>query len=198
MIIYIEGVDGSGKTTLANKLTTRLNQLAPLKKIKVVPDGESMISTRPDLPGRLSKADLIITMDKMANSTDTVYICDRGPISDIIYRMFDDEEPVLTLEAFWTFWLVHTQSMVVVHCDTDNSNRLMLSRGENNPVSIQHHKTIRAIYNELMPFFGAIKYDITDAPDNLDIINTILSRLWQGRDRHQNLMSILKGDQHEQ
>ena len=39
MIIYIEGVDGSGKTTFSKSFSKRLETLSKLNGIKVEPDG---------------------------------------------------------------------------------------------------------------------------------------------------------------
>lgn len=181
MIIYIEGVDGSGKSTLRDRLLKRLEQVKNLRKIKIEPDGELLIPTRPDAYNRVNKEQLFEQLTTMATDPETVYICDRGPISDIIYRAFDEFEPVSSLNELMWFWLRNGLLIVVVHCVNDRSEELMLQRGEDNPVAIQYHKALKHMYQQIMPLFGAINYDFsTESDEKLDTINTILAKLWAG------------------
>lgn len=201
MIIYLEGVDGSGKSTLKKELADRLFQLAELKEITVVPEGETMIPTRPLAPDRVDAKTLLQRLHDMANDLNTVYICDRGPLSDIIYRAFDDYKCVIPLEVFWTFWLANQHFIVTVFCDSNTSYTSMMERGDNNQYAINNHYAIRHLYQQIMPLFGPVKYDMGgDAEYRLLIKNQILARLWVGRDNYYKINGLLKlkGDYHEQ
>lgn len=188
MIIYIEGVDGSGKSTLKGRLLKRLEQIKDLHNIKIYPEGETLIPTHPSKANRLSREDLFKQLSKMANDPNTVYICDRGPLSDIIYRAFDDYKPLVSLEELLWFWGTQGIMIVTVHCVNDRSEELMKERGEENPVAIQYHKALKYIYNQIMPLFGAINYDFSvESDEKLSSINTILARLWAGRNKFNQL-----------
>lgn len=190
MIIYIEGVDGSGKSTLKDRLVKRLEQVKNIHGVTIFPEGETLIPTRPQAPNRITKVALARQLLKMASDPDVVYILDRGPLSDIIYRGFDDYEPVLTLDMFSLLWNNFPMS-VMVHCTNKNAEEYMLSRGEDNPTSLNHHKALTHFYNQILPLFNAIKYDFTEETDDkLTTINTILARLWAGLARHRHMEEV--------
>ena len=185
MIIYIEGVDGSGKTTLKEHLAKRLKQLRLVKGIEeIIPDGEKLIPTHPTRPGRLTGKELLQKIFEMTIEVDKVYICDRGPISDIIYRTFDEHKVVTTLRDFCELIMVIRPLLVMVHCDSDKSLDLMKARGDENPIAYEKHKELRYLYQQLMGLFGAIKYDVATMGDKMqDSVNLILAILWEGKDK---------------
>lgn len=191
MIIYLEGVDGSGKTTLKEALTKRLTQLEPIRGVKVYPEGESLIPTRPSDPNRLNALELVTKLYDMATDPGMIYICDRGPISDIIYRAFDEHHPIMPLEAFWTWWLGNQQVIVIVHCDTNRSEQLMKDRGDNNPTAINHHKSLRYLYKQIMPIFRPVKYDI-ETSDLLTTTTQILATLWTHSREYREVRGLSK------
>jgi thymidylate kinase len=182
MIIYLEGVDGTGKTTLANALADRIEQLKRTHNItKVVKNGESLINTHPLKPNRLTENELLIQLYQMTIDLSTIYICDRGPISDIIYRAYDEYPTVTTLENFWVFWMAHQHIFICVHCDSDKSEELMKRRGDDNPVVYTKYQELRYWYKQICPLFNAVKYDIDTMGHNMsEPINKILARLWTG------------------
>lgn len=179
MIIYLEGVDGTGKSTLADALAKRLEDLKPVKGFSVVRDGELLIRTRPG-SRKLNQEQLIEKLSDMAISGDTIYICDRGPLSDIIYRTFDDESPVLPLDNFWFIWLAHQMFIVTVFCDSDKAQELMVARGDDNATAINRHKELRYLYQQIAPMFNMIPYDVAKHGHDLqEVVNVILAHLWQ-------------------
>ena len=195
MIIYIEGVDGSGKTTLARALAKRLETLSKLNGIKVEPDGETMISTKPWQEDRITADALVDNLLKMSKDTTTVYIVDRGPLSDIIYRTFDDGKysPVLNLEQFLYVWLANSRGFIVVHCDSALSEELMHERGDDNEVSIKEHRKLRYLFQQIMPLFSAKVFDVKRAISKERVytqmvVNEILAVLWQ----HQQALKTLE------
>jgi thymidylate kinase len=156
MIVYIEGVDGSGKSTFAKAITEYLQE----NKIKVYPKAEKLMVTHPWRIDRITKERLIKELVRCLSSS-TVYIVDRGELSDIIYRTFDKDkyDALMTLAEFHTFYGNYADRYVVVHCDTDLSEQLMLSRGEDNLISIQEHQKLRYLFQQIMPLFNARKFD---------------------------------------
>jgi len=198
MIIYLEGPDASGKSTLKASLIARLETLSSIRNIKVVRDGEALIPTRPNMPGlpRCTRDELLSNLWQMAGNVDTVFICDRGPISDVIYRAFDRDLPIIDLETYWLTWLTNSHFIVTVHCDTDLSAELLVKRGDNNPIAVANHQAIRYLYKQIMPLFGAFKYDlatIKTPTDQLNINNSILARLWTGLDDYLRVNEAAEG-----
>lgn len=167
MIILFEGVDGSGKTTLLKNIA----ELLLNRGIEYQIDDRLKVGTMPNSDLRLNIADLWPLMIQMA-SDKTIYLCDRGPLSDIIYRTFDKtgEEPVMDLSALETFIKLRKHlnhhGLAIVITDTNDSEKNMLKRGEDNPVAIEHHNSIRYLYQQIGKAIGAIthdyKYDITE------------------------------------
>lgn len=178
MIIMVEGVDGSGKSTFIDKLTTRLDEVKKLHNIKIVGNAEILIPTHPKREDRLTTEDLVSKLIGMATDTSTIYVCDRGPISDIIYRTFDKYDPLLDLNTMLNIYHRNALGFLLVFCDTIESERLMKERGEDNPVAIQRHQELRYLYKQIMSTFNHYKYDLA-AEYSIDlIINTILARVW--------------------
>jgi thymidylate kinase len=184
----VEGVDGSGKSTLIKAVVARLEQLKGLKNIKVVADGEALIPTHPKHPSRLTPIQLIEQLNEMVKDDSTVYVCDRGPISDIIYRTFDEHDPLLNLGELFTYWIGWVNRIVIVYCNSTNSEELMLARGDDNPIAIEHHKQLRYLFSQVMSMFSTFEYDVATMGDKMpDAVNTILAKLWAGIERHNTL-----------
>lgn len=170
MIVYLEGPDGSGKSTLNKVLTDTLLEIT-----NVISDAESLISTHPARPGRVSKKELFSRLKTMANSKD-VYILDRGPISDIVYRVFDDYKSVASVLDVMNFIQTYNNRVLIIHCDSDKAEENMLKRGEDNPVALEKHKELRKVYKLFMDMLDAtlpynlIRYDYNN---KLSINNVI-------------------------
>ncbi len=144
MIIMLEGVDGSGKSVLAK----RLNNL--LKKYETVESAQSMIPTRPGVDiDRLDKDNLELQLRKMANDP-VIYICDRGPISDVIYRKYDDYEPIMQEDAVTSLLHELSDRMVLIHVRSEHARNRIYTRGEDNPVALKHHARLSDDYREFM------------------------------------------------
>lgn len=177
MIIYIEGVDGSGKTTLINILTERIKQLEDLKKVKLVEHAEELIPTHPKRQDRIIKEKLITELQRMNSEITTIYLIDRGPISDIIYRTFDEHKPIMTMYELQQLYSV-LDNMFIVHCDSDKSFDAMTKRGDENNISIKYHSELRYLFNQVMPTFNSFKIDMFAEDQVKRKVDYLLAYLW--------------------
>lgn len=148
MIIIVEGVDGSGKSTLLNRLYTDF--FDEVDKIEF--NGEAYIPTHPKSLYRISEKSLYTQLNKMCKDK-TLYLVDRGPISDIIYRVFDNYKSVTTLDKLLNFISTHSK-IFYIYCNTDKSLEAMTERGDDNPIAFEKHKELKKLYNIVM---GTIK-----------------------------------------
>lgn len=159
MIIYLEGPDGSGKSTLATQLSDYYENIG----YNVERNGEHLIPTRPTDKNRITLKELEANMLLMANS-DTIYFLDRGPISDAIYRMFDNYDPIGKLQDFIDIFKQINKDILLIYCRTDDAEKNMLKRGDDNPVAINKHKEITKAYDLIMGIvyskgINMIRYD---------------------------------------
>lgn len=154
MIVYIEGVDGSGKSILANQLTDFLKS----KQFKVYRNGESLISTRPNHPKRVSHETLFDRLTRMANS-DIIYILDRGPVSDCVYRCIDEYQPVTMLSSVYEWLRRYRAKVFGIYCKTLHSEQDMLERGDDNLNAISCHPILERIYDTIIPLSSFAGFD---------------------------------------
>lgn len=159
MILYIEGPDGSGKTTLAHNI----DKVCAQHGISCL-FGEPLIQTNPTKPNRVSETELVYQLVKMLRNDEVVYILDRGPISDCVYRVFDDYSPVMPLAWLMDIFEHLRNKLVFVYANNANAEYYMLQRGDDNPVAIAKHKKISYVYEMLKGYFskafgGIFTYD---------------------------------------
>jgi len=183
MIVYIEGVDGSGKSTFAKAITEFLQE----KEFDVYPNAEELMVTHPWRVDRIANKEQLSFKLRSCLTSDKIFIVDRGELSDIIYRTFDFDKhsALMTLDEFYKLYQMYSHRYIIVHCDTNQSEQLMLNRGEDNHVSITEHQKLRYLFNQIMPLFNARKYDAAESMKNPDYLPTILADiritlLWRG------------------
>lgn len=154
MIIYLEGPDGSGKSTLANSIY----KVCLEENIDVERFAERNISTHPLKPDRISFDRLIDELTYMAED-NMVHILDRGPISDCIYRMFDNFDPVGKLEDYIKLFkkFVDKNQLILIYARTKAAEKAMKERGDENPIALNRHKELSKAYDLIM---GVISYSI--------------------------------------
>lgn len=149
MIIYFEGPDGSGKSTL---LTAIYNDLIN-KGYSVDPQANRFIPTHPKAEHRVSSQQLFRALKKMAKDDSKVYLIDRGPISDFLYRVFDEYDWVTTPRQFIDFVNIYGFKIFTIYCRTDKAYEQMLARGDDNPVAIARHMELTNMFDLFMNSF---------------------------------------------
>lgn len=152
MIIQVEGVDGSGKSSLVKHLGEFFDKLNDGldQPFNYNLEAEKLIPTKPGAP-RIDSIQLHEVLDAMAEDDTTVFVLDRGPFSDIIYRLFDDYMPVTTIGTLakrFDKWTKQNKG-IVIYCTTRKAEENMLKRGDDNEVSIKNHKLLSKIYDML-------------------------------------------------
>ena len=150
MIVLIEGVDGSGKTTLSKQLED-----LGYKIINIEQNDEQFTSY-------MSYA-----------KDDKVYICDRSFLSDLVYRLEDGKHRqgmnmssmISILEA----------GAKVIFCHSDTAYIDSMIRGESNITTRDRSSKINNIYNllhRLLKLF--VNVSVTDYCWKKDNILTII------------------------
>lgn len=182
MIIYLEGPDGSGKSTLAD----RIAELCKDRDYEFDRFAERIISTHPCRLDRIGPKQLFDELDYMAKDK-AVYILDRGPISDNIYRIFDNYEPVSTLDKYVAKFQEYGNRIIIIYCRTREAEKRMLERGDDNPVALTRHKELTKAYDVIMSAvlvnsvnkYPFLKFDYSEenATENiLKIVEEILKK----------------------
>lgn len=158
MIIYLEGPDGSGKSTLSDAITDEL--ITRDMTVIQTKDGQCDIDTHPKSKYRNTPQQLIEAFVDMAYK-DAIFVLDRGPISDVIYRHFDDYKPVLNESQVADLLSLLKDKVKVIFCDNDVAEQKMLERGDDNPIAIEKHKDITNCYRNYMKFIRHEVFDYT-------------------------------------
>lgn len=149
MLINLEGPDGSGKTTLSDAITAELiREDLPVIQTK---DGECKVDTHPKSRYRNKPSELISAITDMAYS-DNIFVLDRGPISDVVYRNFDDYESVITERQVYDLLFLLKRQIIIVYCRTDIAEQKMLERGDDNLIAIEKHKEITKKYDDILSY----------------------------------------------
>ena len=173
MIIYLEGPDGSGKSTLSDAITREL--IEKDKVVYQVKDGNCAINTHPKSPERNTLNELVLAITSMAYDDTNIYVLDRGPISDVIYREFDDYLPVINKAPLVSLLdsMIQNNKLLMIFCLTDVAEQKMLERGDDNPIAIKKHKQITKRYKEWDNLYDYAVFDYTDSEINEFIENII-------------------------
>lgn len=158
MIIILEGVDGSGKTSLLNTLINR-----GYDRIVIEAGNYEFDNWR----------------DAKIKYKDDVAISDRSFITDLVYRMYDGENRRGMNLAQMCGTL--SNEIIIIHLQSGTEFSDAMTRGENNITDIYSHTRIKMLYKDVMTmlknFVGVpiINYNWrTD--DVADIINFIERR----------------------
>ena len=147
MLILVEGGDGSGKTTLCN-------QLKDLGyKVVYIPRNEGTF----DNWWRLARGSM---------RDGTTIICDRSFITDLVYRMLDDDMPNINLQNM----LYILRYSKIIYCETKTSFEDGMARGEDNIIDKNVAERIKQIYRLFLKMFEkfadvkVLKFDWQNMP----------------------------------
>lgn len=161
MLIIVEGVDGTGKSTLCNKLQENLN---------------CALVTPPGAYEEHAYSYWCGIIDTLINR---LAICDRSFLSDLVYRLTDDRA-VGTLSLLeMVLLLQRNKSVKIVHCKNEKAFLYAMERGEDNIVSKSLHDSIsknyETVFNILSKFTNVpiIEYDFTKDNDFDKVLNFI-------------------------
>jgi len=185
MIIYFEGVDGSGKSTLLQQISLMLKK----ENYEVIEDGNKLIPTHPKSENRISEENLYKELHRMAKSPK-IYLLDRGPISDDVYRQFDKLPPVTRLVSIIDFVRLHNNSIFTIYCRTEKAEEYMRQRGDDNPVALKNHRAISEIYDIVMARYAdQVKnvrvYDFTKTGEFTNLMSAIKIFCYKGVERYE-------------
>ena len=139
MLILVEGADGSGKSYLVNQL---YEKGFAIQKVKCHQN---------------------FNFKNAANNCYYYYINlveDRSPITDIVYRIFDEQKPDRTENIDDILEWIRYYNVKIIYCKTKSSYTDSIRRGEENITSFQNHCEISKIYDVVM---GIIKRDYPSA-----------------------------------
>lgn len=176
MIIYFEGPDGAGKSTLIdavdNELRNRENDFSVCKH------AEQLMPTHPKDKNRMLGTHVISKLFECANDDDNIYLIDRGLISDWVYRLFDGYKPVCDIRTILNVLseIVYNDKGIIVYCNSALAEQKMLERGDDNPIALQRHKEISHAFD--LVFYDSIDYIEYDMEDGVeDGVHQIMQRL---------------------
>ena len=156
MIIYLEGPDGSGKSTLSNLITNEL--IKHDKCVIQTKDGQCDVDTHPKSAHRNTAPQLIEAFVDMAYK-DAIFVLDRGPISDVVYRMLDEHKPVINESQVIHMLGMLRDKVKVIFCNSVLAEQKMLERGDDNPIAIEKHKEITTYYCNIMDWIQHETFD---------------------------------------
>lgn len=130
MIVYVEGVDGSGKTTLIKQLEEEFGY-----EVRLIPSR------------RTSKEVENYAWKQFIGYFDNrTVICDRGFISELVYRLSDTDDTWLNLSDL----AILLQKCKIIYCISKTSFTDAQERGEDNIVTFERHKDIENEYENVL------------------------------------------------
>lgn len=127
MLVIVEGVDGTGKTTLCKNLYG-----FNIKSVKPVPR---------DNTKQYKNWKKVINFCRNCN-----YTVDRSFISELVYRIYDG----LPVNMYLKDMLKILKKCVIIYCKTDTAYEDSMQRGETNIVTKKDNEEIAKIYETIM------------------------------------------------
>lgn len=134
MLVIVEGIDGSGKTTLCNALQRSSSDYEVIRKERGDP--------------KLSSSDI-----EYYTTTDKIIVMDRMVLTPWAYRIFDNGK-LDSVDFNFTQSLNILASSLLIYCNNSNAYSWSMQRGETNIKSFDDSEKLRNIYNVII---GTIK-----------------------------------------
>lgn len=152
MIVWVEGVDGSGKSELVKKLRETYGYgLAPIPTHRPHPTDAQAEAERQKWCEWFSKY----------HDNYKPLIAERGHISEIIYRINDGDKTYLNADML----AEHMQGTKIILCKTETAFEDAMKRGEDSINTLGIHSKIQNDYDVIVAmlckFFGCdcMNYD---------------------------------------
>lgn len=123
MLIFVEGRDGSGKTTLCDTLYKR-----GFNTIRVARGLNKSFCELAELNG--------------------TYICDRSFITELVYRIVDNTKCDMSLETM--IKLLHRGKVKIIYCCTKDDFKNSMKRGEDNITTEEASNRLALLYNHIL------------------------------------------------
>lgn len=128
MIIFVEGADGAGKTTLIQQLSDRYTNVSVSRMEE--------------------DSSLWLRLINFAKSFPNKYVLvDRSPLTEYVYRAEDKKESKFQYSTV-VKWLKQSK---IIYCSTDDSFENAMRRGEDNIIIKSRHDKIRQLYDTFIP-----------------------------------------------
>lgn len=125
MIVFVEGSDGSGKSTLIRQLSNRYSN------IRIARDVES---------GKMWKRLLKFSKHIGRNK---VLLVDRSPLTELVYRTEDGRESKFNRSLVYKC----LKSGKTIYCKTLTAYEDAMRRGEDNLCVKERHRNVQKIYD---------------------------------------------------
>ena len=126
MIVIVEGVDGSGKSTLVQEL---YNKGYAVQKVQFNQKVHWKV------------------LSKICNDNNLTIIEDRSPITDIVYRLYDKGEPDCKEGIEDIASMFENYGIRLIYCKNNTSYKDGRERGETNITTNTAHNDIKRIYD---------------------------------------------------
>ena len=128
MLVLVEGGDGSGKTTLVNSICAiceynklQIERFEPKQKLKYM----------------------------NAAWSPEINVADRSFISELVYRLCDDED-VYEWNLINIAEVLCESDIILVYCETDTQYEDSMARGEDNITTKKQSDKIKKMYNTII------------------------------------------------
>lgn len=128
MLVWLEGADGSGKTSLLNTLKEY---------------GYNSIQSPPRLDCKTAEYDAMKALCDKGRTTNKTVLVDRGPMTEFVYRIVDQEDSyIMSVESYIDL----IKGSKVIYCYNKNAFANAMKRGEDNIVDVAVHRQIVNTY----------------------------------------------------
>lgn len=166
-IFLVEGVDGSGKTTLVNKLK---EQYSDINVVHTVPRDWVQLESSVNL------WQYLLEKIKSKVKQENIVLIDRSFITDFVYRTrVDIGKPSMEFNEF--AYLMYTYKLKIIYCNTNAAYVNAKARGENYITNVTIHSNICETYEHFMQTMRMLGIPVVNYDYTLDEIEKLYKKL---------------------